>query len=228
MFESKLTAVLQKYLGDYVYGLDKDALKVSIWSGNLVLKNLKLKPESLKFLGIPGLVVKTGLLGSLTLRIPWNRLGSEPVIVEFDRIYVLASLDASGKSNLYDDVEQADEVTEGARKRRIDAAVEQRMQSRGGPGGEDSEKEEKDDGGYINHLVQTIIGNLQIIITNLHVRIEDSYWGFSVALTIEEISGITINDKGEPEFVSSVKANERLRKRLKLRKLRPQQQQQQN
>ena len=30
MFESKLTAILQKYLGDYVCGLDKDALKVSI------------------------------------------------------------------------------------------------------------------------------------------------------------------------------------------------------
>ena len=64
MFEAKLAAVLQQYLGDYVHGLDKESLKISVWKGDVVLRNLRLKADALKFLGIAGLVVKAGLLGS--------------------------------------------------------------------------------------------------------------------------------------------------------------------
>ncbi|QDZ20283.1 vacuolar protein sorting-associated protein [Chloropicon primus] len=219
MFESKLTALLEKYLGDYVCGLDKDALKVSVWSGNIVLKNLKLKPDALKFLGIPGLQVKSGLLGCLTLRIPWNKLGSEPVIVEFDRIYVLGSLDASGKGSLYEDPEEAMEASESAKRRRIEGAVAQMVATaeRAASGSEGDDAADAS-GGYFNRIIQTVLGNLQVIITNLHVRLEDSYWGFAIDFTIEELSGVTVNEKGEPDFVSSG-LNEQLRKRFKLRKL---------
>ena len=215
MFEKKLTALLQQYLGEYVCGLDSEALKLSIWSGNIVLKNLKLKPGALRFLGIPGLEVKAGLLGSLTLQIPWNKLGSLPVIVSLDRIYVLASLDASGKSNLHEDSDEAEEASDGAKRRRIDGAVAQMVAK-----SESSEKGEakEGDGGYVGRMIQTILGNLQVIISNLHVRVEDPYWGFAINFTVEELSGITVNEKGEPDFASSG-LKEELRKRFKLRKL---------
>ena len=191
---------------------------IFLGGGNLVLKNLKLKPEALKFLGIPGLVVKTGLLGSLTLRIPWNKLGSEPVIVEFDRIYVLATLDASGKGSLYEEEEEADKAARTAKKRRIESAVTQRLSSAVSSEDEKTEEDDKSGGGYFNRIIQTVLGNLQIIITNLHIRLEDSYWRLGIDFTIEELSGITVNEKGEPDFVSSA-INEKLIKRFKLRKL---------
>lgn len=220
MFENKLASLLQKYLGDFVYGLeDKDALRVSVFRGQIELKNLKLRPEALKFLGIPGLTVRAGLLGCLTLRIPWNKLGSEPVIVEFDRIYALGSLDASGKGSLYDDAEQAEEASAAAKKRRIEAAVSQMIAAadKADATAKDAGKDEGS-GGYFNRIIQTVLGNLQVIITNLHVRLEDPYWGFAIDFTIEELSGVTVNDKGEPDFVSSG-LNEQLRKKFKLRKL---------
>lgn len=77
MFEAQLAYYLDRYLGQYVYGLDAKALKVSVFSGDVVLTNLKLKPSALADLKLP-INVKAGLLGSLKLkvgmRIPWLSL----------------------------------------------------------------------------------------------------------------------------------------------------------
>ena len=68
MFEGQLAYYLNRYLGAYVYGLDPQSLKVSVFSGDVVLKNLQLKPSALADLNLP-LSVKTGLVGSLTLKV---------------------------------------------------------------------------------------------------------------------------------------------------------------
>eukprot|EP00216_Chloropicon_sp_CCMP2111_P000030 CAMPEP_0198238160 /NCGR_PEP_ID=MMETSP1446-20131203/3886_1 /TAXON_ID=1461542 ORGANISM="Unidentified sp, Strain CCMP2111" /NCGR_SAMPLE_ID=MMETSP1446 /ASSEMBLY_ACC=CAM_ASM_001112 /LENGTH=388 /DNA_ID=CAMNT_0043920519 /DNA_START=92 /DNA_END=1254 /DNA_ORIENTATION=+ len=215
MFESKLAALLGKYLGEYVHGLDGDDLKVSVWKGDVVLKNLKLKSDALKVLGIPGLVVKAGLLGSLTLKLPWNKLGSEPVVVEFDRIYILAALDNSGKGNLAEDLDEANVQEKAYKRRRVDAAVSQWLK-------QNKSKSKSDDGssggGYFGGVIQTVLGNLQLSFTNLHIRVEDPYWGISFHFTIQELSGITVDESGKPTFVTSG-YKEHLRKLFKLRKM---------
>jgi len=45
MLESIVSALLEKYLGDYVEGLQTENLKLSIFSGDVVLENLKLKKK---------------------------------------------------------------------------------------------------------------------------------------------------------------------------------------
>ena len=74
MFEAKLAAILDQQLGKFVNGLDAAALKVGVWSGEVVLRGLTLKPEALAGLNLP-LTVTAGTLGSLTLKVPWNKLG---------------------------------------------------------------------------------------------------------------------------------------------------------
>lgn len=59
---------LNKYLGNYVYGLDPQSLKISVFKGDVQLNNLHLKPEALNALNLP-ITVKAGLLGSLTLKV---------------------------------------------------------------------------------------------------------------------------------------------------------------
>lgn len=59
---------LNNYLGKYVYGLDPQSLKISVFKGDVVLRNLKLKPEALADLDLP-ITVKSGLIGSLTLKV---------------------------------------------------------------------------------------------------------------------------------------------------------------
>lgn len=40
MFEEVVSYVLTKFLGDYVSGINKEALNLSIWGGDVQLKNL--------------------------------------------------------------------------------------------------------------------------------------------------------------------------------------------
>ncbi len=68
MFEAQVAYYLNKYLGKYLYGLDAESLKISVWNGNVQLKNLSLRPEALGELGLP-ITVKAGLLGRLTLKV---------------------------------------------------------------------------------------------------------------------------------------------------------------
>lgn len=45
-----------------------------MWSGDVVLRHLRLRPGALDGLALP-VVVAAGLCGTLTLRVPWKRLG---------------------------------------------------------------------------------------------------------------------------------------------------------
>lgn len=40
MFEDLVSSLLSKYLGDYLEGLSKQDLKLSLWKGDVELKNL--------------------------------------------------------------------------------------------------------------------------------------------------------------------------------------------
>ncbi|KAL9273659.1 Intermembrane lipid transfer protein vps13B-like protein, partial [Drosera capensis] len=50
---------------------------------------MHLKPEALNALQLP-IRVKAGFLGSVKLKVPWSRLGQDPVLVTLDRIFLLA------------------------------------------------------------------------------------------------------------------------------------------
>lgn len=70
MFESQVAYYLNNYLGKYVHGLDTQSLKISVFKGDVVLRNLKLKPDALADLDLP-VTVKSGLIGSLTLKVSY-------------------------------------------------------------------------------------------------------------------------------------------------------------
>jgi vacuolar protein sorting-associated protein 13A/C len=105
MLEEQLAYYLEKYLGNYVQGLSKEALKVSVWQGNVELTNMHLKPEALNALKLP-IKVKAGFLGSVKLKVPWSRLGQEPVVVELDRIFVLAEPSTNVQGSGADSVQE--------------------------------------------------------------------------------------------------------------------------
>ena len=56
----------------------------------MVLRNLRLRPDALAGLGLP-VAVRAGLCGTLTLKLPWSKLGSSPVVLSLDRVYLLAT-----------------------------------------------------------------------------------------------------------------------------------------
>ncbi len=61
VLETIAATLLTKYLGDYLGGLSKENLNLSILSGNVTLENVELKREAVDSLDLP-LVVKTGIV----------------------------------------------------------------------------------------------------------------------------------------------------------------------
>jgi hypothetical protein len=48
MFEGLLESILNKVLGQYIQGLNKKDLSISVWSGDVQLTNVKLRADIFK------------------------------------------------------------------------------------------------------------------------------------------------------------------------------------
>ncbi|XP_071346078.1 intermembrane lipid transfer protein VPS13C isoform X2 [Trachinotus anak] len=88
VFESLVSDLLNRFIGDYVENLDKSQLKIGIWGGNVVLENLKVKENALSEFNVP-FKVKAGQIGKLTLKIPWKNLYNDAVVATLDGLYLL-------------------------------------------------------------------------------------------------------------------------------------------
>ena len=98
MFEAQVAYYLNRYLGEYVEGIDQKSLAISIYAGNVSLQHLRLKSSALAALDLP-VSVKAGLVDKLTLKVPWNALGRTPVVVSIDKVYLLAEPRLSSPSS---------------------------------------------------------------------------------------------------------------------------------
>ena len=110
MLEGVAAKILSAYLGKYIEGLDKENLSVGISSGNVCLRNLRIRLDALKEINMP-VVVRAGLIDSplflreslyvqflsliflsylsgeireLELKMPWKSLNSSPAIIRIE------------------------------------------------------------------------------------------------------------------------------------------------
>ncbi|NXF21353.1 VP13A protein, partial [Rhodinocichla rosea] len=163
VFESLVVDVLNRFLGDYVVNLDSSQLKLGIWGGAVALKNLEIKENALSQLDVP-FKVKAGHISQLKLQIPWQNLYTQPVEAVLDGVYLLIVPTATIK---YDAEKEAKQFLE-ARQRELQRIEEakQKIADR------DKVKEEKQDT-FVEKLVTQVIKNLQLKISNIHIRYED-------------------------------------------------------
>eukprot|EP00879_Flechtneria_rotunda_P014384 GHRR01015031.1.p1 GENE.GHRR01015031.1~~GHRR01015031.1.p1 ORF type:complete len:739 (+),score=279.88 GHRR01015031.1:222-2438(+) len=216
MFEAQVAGVLQRYLGKYVYGLDAESLKISVWRGDVELRNLRLKPEALEELNLP-ITVKSGLLGRLTLKVPWTKLGQEPVVAEFDRLYIVAGPrqdDSHGNAGAAADNpgDDAAEIEQEAKRQRISKAEDAWLKEMAAKNDTDATASNgaSSEGGAVGRLralLDTIIGNLELRITNVHIRYEDTTTNpghsFCIGIMLQEISGHTVDENWQRAFVTA-------------------------
>lgn len=87
--------LLDETLGQYVEGIDKNDLEVSLLRGRIRAANLTLRPEAFAKLQLP-LTVAAGHVGSLSLDVPWTALMSEPVVLTLERVFIVLRPSASG------------------------------------------------------------------------------------------------------------------------------------
>ncbi|XP_057872719.2 uncharacterized protein LOC131078906 isoform X2 [Cryptomeria japonica] len=207
MLEDKVAFLLQKYLGNYVKDLSKEDLKISVWRGDVELTNMELRPEALNALKLP-VKVKAGFLGSVRLKVPWSRLGQEPVLVYLDRIFLLVEPATNVEGCTDDSVQEA--------KRSRVKEMEMKLL--------ESKFEDKDEmnTSWLGSLINTVIGNIKLAITNIHVRYEDTESNpghpFAAGMTLEKLASVTVGEDGKETFITGG-ALEYIQKSVELERL---------
>ncbi|XP_030622717.1 vacuolar protein sorting-associated protein 13C [Chanos chanos] len=182
VFESLVSDLLNRFIGDYVENLDKSQLKIGIWGGNVVLENLRVKENALSELDVP-FKVKAGQVGKLTLKIPWKNLYNEAVVATLDGLYLLV---VPGATIKYDAAKEERYLQEAKQKelQRIEDAVQLAARR------EKPQEEKKDT--FAEKLATQVIKNLQVKITSIHIRYEDDMSDpqrpLSMGVTLAELS----------------------------------------
>ncbi|GAB2273666.1 hypothetical protein Dimus_008448 [Dionaea muscipula] len=207
MLEDQVAYLLQRYLGNYVKGLSKEALKISVWKGDVELTNMQLKPEALNSLQLP-IKVKAGFLGSVKLKVPWSRLGQDPVLVYLDRIFVLAGPATQ--------VGGCNEAAVQEAKRNLIRDMEMKLLEKA------QHLKTEVNKSWLGSLIDTIIGNLKLSISNIHIRYEDTESNpghpFAAGVTLERLSAVTVDDDGNETFATGG-ALDRIQKSVELERL---------
>lgn len=213
MFEGLLERLLLKLFGEYVEELNKEHLHVSVWAGDVVLKDLKLKPGALDELKLPISVIH-GEINSLSLKVPWTRIGSSPVQLTLDGLYAIAAPNVNQHVAEEEEEDDSDVITSGmsaservawAIKSRLLAAHEAQKQKLAALEEEDGSRSGESQT-YSERMIAKIIANLQLTVKNVHVRYEDIHTipgqMFAVGLTIGSLSAQTTDEHGTVKYVN--------------------------
>ncbi|GCC25095.1 hypothetical protein chiPu_0003500 [Chiloscyllium punctatum] len=192
VFESLVVEVLNRFLGDYVVNLDTSQLQLGIWGGDVVLNNLEIKENALCELNVP-FKVKAGHIGKLELKIPWKNLYGQAVEATLDGIYVLIVPCASIQYDAEKEELQLQEIKQ-RELQRIEEA-KQKVADKENP------KEGKQDT-FIEKLITQVIKNLQVKITNVHIRYEDDITNpnspLSFGISLQNLSLETTDERWNP------------------------------
>ncbi|XP_073435523.1 intermembrane lipid transfer protein VPS13C isoform X2 [Dendrobates tinctorius] len=196
MLESVVADLLNRFLGDYVENLDRSQLKLGIWGGNVSLENLKIRENALSELDVP-FKVKAGQIDKLILKIPWKNLYGDAVVATLEGLYLLVVPGASIKY----DAEKEERNLQDAKQRellRIEEALQKAAEK-------DKPKEEKKDT-FLEKLAAQVIKNLQVKITDIHIRYEDDITDVnipvSVGVTLAELSLQTSSESWTPSILN--------------------------
>lgn len=203
MAKSMLLNVLVDVLGQYVEGLTKENLKLGVFSGKIEFLNLKLKDSALDQLNLP-IQVKKGSLKRVSVKVPWTSLESKPVEVLIDGLYLLASpLDLS--QNTPEEGRKMNLAMRAKKLKQVDDAVMLSIHQ-----SKDLQSSAKR-ASYVQQLVTSIVDNLEVQVTNVHIRYEDSISEpgktFCCGITLDKIILTATDDQWNIRFVKRDAAN---------------------
>ncbi|GAM19549.1 hypothetical protein SAMD00019534_027240 [Acytostelium subglobosum LB1] len=191
MFESIVTDIIAKYIGEYIKNLSSEQLKVNIFSGNVILRNLEIKGEALQSFKLP-LHVQKGIIGTLELKIPWTNLKSMPVILEIDSICLYA-IPQTGFE--YNEQEERRKMQEDKQKK-LDKYELVRSWKEGGQGASDAPSAQQQDT-FMSNVMSKILNNIEIKINTFHLRYEEVRNGkvYSLGMSFGSLSAYSTDGK---------------------------------
>ncbi|XP_043712275.1 uncharacterized protein LOC122661037 [Telopea speciosissima] len=160
MFEGLVRQLLLGYLGRYVKEIQKDQLKIGLWSEEVLLENVELILEAFDYLQLP-FALKQGRVGRLSIKIPWKKLGWDPIVIVLEDVFIRACR--------RDDNEWAlDSVVKreyAGKKAKLAAAELAKLSGR--------VCDNKAGQSFISYMTAKILDGIQLSINNVHVMYID-------------------------------------------------------
>lgn len=197
MAKRLLQRVLEEALGDFISDLSSENLKLAVWGGKLEFHNLVIRPGpmggALRDLGLPVAVLK-GFIKHIDVTIPWASLGKSPVrIIVEDFLLQLRPLESAE----YPSAEETMESKLNAKKNVLMAELKTFIESLISAPNQQSQpalkslmrillaskrfasiasvlNTSKKSKSYFQRLLTKILDNIEISVSSVHVRYEDS------------------------------------------------------
>mmetsp|Transcript_15183 Transcript_15183/g.28285 ORF Transcript_15183/g.28285 Transcript_15183/m.28285 type:complete len:2956 (+) Transcript_15183:251-9118(+) len=202
---------LQSTLGKYCSNLDVSTLKVRLFDGKITLKDLILNidavNEMLKALpSPPPFQVTGGSLGEVLVEIPWTKLSSKSVKVQISSLTILVETTSSSPSDApeYSASERQNPLI---RQTNVTAKNHTRLKTRQLTHSDlwdgDNEEQEEASDSFGSRLVQRIIENLSISISDVNVEIiNDSHKHKSrTGFSLKSFNLHSTDSEGNPTFI---------------------------
>mmetsp|Transcript_20909 Transcript_20909/g.17463 ORF Transcript_20909/g.17463 Transcript_20909/m.17463 type:complete len:198 (-) Transcript_20909:83-676(-) len=153
-----------------------------------------------------------GKLGSLHVHVPWNRLGSSPIVIELDNLYLVV------EPKKREEWSQEYEVSRlKASRKKLATAVDMQCEVMAQQEvleeeEEDKEKNNKDDKkdkpereGYIASICRKMADNVELRVSNIHIRYAYSNaehtTGGACGITLQGFTMTTTDSSWRPVFV---------------------------
>ncbi|KAK6048780.1 hypothetical protein COOONC_13715, partial [Cooperia oncophora] len=158
-------------------------------SGDVKLENLEVKETALDDLDLP-IKLKFGYLSTLILKIPWKNLYNEPVIANIDGLHLIV---VPNKGVVYNDEKAKKNAAEV--KQKTLARLEEARKNRRKPPDPAQDT-------FVEKMITQVIKNLQITVSNIHVRFEDKFTNrhrpFVAGVTLERLDFQTTTENWIP------------------------------
>lgn len=206
MLEEFVSRLLAKLLGEYVEGINTNALQVSLISGQVEINNIRLKASALKQFRL-NVKVKEGFIGKLLLTIPWTALHCSSVIVEISQLFLLLEPNTDLNDEEFD-IEKEFQKMKQEKLGFADSKAEEFL------------KDKEEGESFFSKMMQTILNNIQMEIRDVHIRYEDTVTAslpFYCGLTIESVSAHSTDDDWNEIFVDSSSAEKVVHKYFELK-----------
>ncbi|XP_036316795.1 vacuolar protein sorting-associated protein 13D isoform X8 [Pipistrellus kuhlii] len=180
MLEGLVAWVLNTYLGKYVNNLNTDQLSVALLKGAVELENLPLKKDALKELELP-FEVKAGLIGKVTLQIPFYRPHVDPWVISISSLHLIGAPEKIQNFN-----DENENLLERDRKKALLQALEEKWKN---------ERQQKGESYWYSvtaSVVTRIVENIELKIQDVHLRFEDGITNpshpFAFGICIKNVS----------------------------------------
>jgi len=183
MLEGLLARFLSSRVGHFVDGVDQNNLNVGLWKGEILLHDLRVKGAAVDdLLGLIPLGLAWGRVGTFHLSVPWNAFGTKPLVITLKDVTLVFRVLTEEGSRGADGGDGGGGGASRTALRRRRAAKEREVQERlrylqaskqrNGEGNGVSVQEEQERRGLAERLFASLLENVQLRLSNVHVRLE--------------------------------------------------------